>query len=60
MEKLLPKCPICSKPQLQKPTKDWKYGNVQCFRYLCSTCDKSFNYYISSNGKQWTIPKPKV
>ena len=37
--------------------KKWKYGYVECSRFSCESCNKFFNYYISSKGKIWTIPK---
>ena len=53
------KCPECGELQSENCVKEWKYGYVQCFRYNCKKCEKFFNYYISSKGKTWTIPKPK-
>ena len=65
------KCPHCNKKQKQKPIKSWVYGkmiesrtktgtkwgaSVNCSRHSCS-CGKSFNFYFTSKGKYWTIPK---
>ena len=67
------KCPYCRKKQEQKPTKVWAYGkmiesktknetkwgaSVNCSQYYCE-CGKAFRYYLTTKGKDWTIPKPK-
>ena len=66
-------CPYCSKNQKQKPIKTWNYGkmiknrdsngtvwgaSVKCSRYSCN-CGKSFNFFLTETGKNWTIPKKK-
>lgn len=66
-------CPFCGIKQIQKPIKSWNYGKmiehrgtsgttwgatVKCARYLCK-CSKPFNYFLTSKGKSWTIPKLK-
>ena len=66
-------CPRCQKTQTQKPEKNWQYGKIiskrtkdgtewgaaiHCSRYYCKKCEQSFNYYVSSKNKTWTIPKP--
>lgn len=68
-----PKCPHCSKIQSQKPLKSWEYGklivkrdsngtkwgpSVKCSRYICK-CSKAFNFFLTTKGKSWTIPKQK-
>ena len=67
------KCPFCNKNQKQKPLKSWAYGkmiekrtkggtkwgaSVNCSRYTCN-CGKFFNFYLTSKGRHWTIPKSK-
>ena len=67
------KCPYCNKNQKQKLIKSWAYGrmitnrtkngivwgtSVKCSRYSCN-CGKIFNFYLTSKGKYWTIPKKK-
>ncbi len=68
------KCPNCGNKQNQKPLKSWTYGRmiehkektggikwgakVTVTRYACK-CGKSFNFFLSSNNKSWTIPKAK-
>ena len=56
---LAKQCPFCEEPQEQKVIKNWKYGKVSVERYQC-TCGEKFNYYITENGKKWTVPKPKI
>lgn len=68
------KCPHCDKIQNQKPIKSWAYGkmieaktakgtkwgaSVNCSRYACK-CGKSFNFFLATKGKSWTIPKSKI
>jgi len=68
------RCPRCEKIQKQKPIKSWGYGkmiekrtnvetiwgsSVKCSQFGCK-CGKSFNYYLTSKGKFWTIPKSKI
>ena len=68
------KCPYCHKNQNQKPIKSWTYGKmiekrtetvtkwgatVNCARYSCK-CGKTFNFYLTTKGKYWTIPKSKA
>jgi len=67
------KCPYCNTEQKQKPVKSWAYGkmienrtasetiwgaSVNCSRYSCK-CGKSFNFFLTTKGKFWTIPKSK-
>ena len=67
------KCPYCHKNQNQKPIKSWGYGrmiekrtkdgtifgaSVNCARYSC-VCGKAFNFFLTTKGKSWTIPKLK-
>jgi len=67
------KCPYCNSEQKQKPVKSWVYGKmiekrtetgtlwgaqVNCSRYSCK-CGKSFNFFLTTKGKFWTIPKSK-
>ena len=74
MKKILIKCPRCTKTQNQNPEKTWQYGkiilkrnedgtkwgaSIHCSRYFCEKCKQSFNYYVSSKDKTWTIPKSK-
>ena len=54
---MTPKCPFCGKNQ-KKEIKKWNYNKVEAARYAC-VCGKSFNFYMTSKGKTWTIPKPK-
>jgi len=70
--KLKIKCPFCDKEQKQDPKKTWAYGTMiekrtkgegtvrgaacKCSRYSCN-CGKSFNFYLTTKGKYWTIPK---
>ena len=45
---------------ISKKTKDgteWGAA-IHCSRYYCKKCEQSFNYYVSSKNKTWTIPKP--
>ena len=64
-------CPFCSEEQTQKPIKSWAYGkmilkrsekgttwgpSVSCSRYECK-CGNNFQFYLSTSGKSWTIPK---
>ncbi|MDE1818480.1 MAG: hypothetical protein KGI19_07745 [Thaumarchaeota archaeon] len=43
----------------RRDTSGTKWGAaVTCSRYLCK-CGKPFNYFLSSKGKSWTIPKSK-
>lgn len=66
-------CPHCKKNQSQKPVKSWAYGkmiekrtktgtifgaSVNCSRYSCK-CGKNFNFFLTTKGKSWTIPKSK-
>ena len=66
-------CPYCNREQNQKPVKSWAYGkmiekrtengtkwgaSVNCSRYSCN-CGKSFNFFLTTKGKFWTIPKSK-
>ena len=68
-----PKCPFCDREQTQKPVKTWAYGkmivkktvkstvwgaSINCSKYHCK-CGKSFNVYLTTKGKSWTIPKSK-
>jgi len=70
---MVPKCPFCGKEHTQKPIKSWTYGKmiekkvesgtrwggvITCTRYRCK-CGKSFNFYLTTKGKSWTIPKKK-
>jgi hypothetical protein len=65
------KCPYCEKIQKDEPVKSWSYGkiikshtkekttwgaSVKCSQYTCK-CGKSFKFYLTTNGKSWTIPK---
>jgi len=67
------KCPYCKSEQKQKPIKSWAYGkmierrtksgiklgaSINCSRYSCK-CGKLFNFFITTKGKFWTIPKSK-
>ncbi len=67
-------CPYCKTQQKQKPEKSWVYGkmieertksgtkwgaSVTCSRYSCK-CGKSFNFFLTTKGKFWTIPKSKT
>ena len=68
------KCPFCKSNQKQEPVKSWAYGkmiekrdihkttwgaSVQCSHFLCD-CGKSFNFFLTTKGKTWTIPKKKI
>lgn len=52
------KCPFCGKFQTKNPVKEWGYSGRKVSRYDCK-CGKSFNFFIITKGKSWTIPKPK-
>jgi hypothetical protein len=68
------KCPYCNKEQKYGPKKTWEFGkliknrtkekttwgaSINCSQYYC-TCGKPFRFYLSANGKYWTIPKSKI
>lgn len=68
-----PKCPFCKKEQSQKPINSWVYGKMiegstktgtkwgaqaNVSRYVCK-CGKVFNFFLTTKGKSWTIPKAK-
>ena len=67
------KCPFCKSIQTKQPVKAWVYGkmiekrtkkettwgsSVSCSRYICK-CGKPFNFFLTTKGKFWTIPKSK-
>ena len=67
-------CPFCHQIQTQEPIKSWKYGkmiehrdkmgttwgaSVNVSRYICSNCERHFNFFLTTKGKFWTIPKTK-
>ena len=46
---------------IEKRTKEGgtKFGaSVNCARYSC-VCGKAFNFFLTTKGKSWTIPKLK-
>ena len=49
-------CPYCKNIEKHEDVKYWKYGTISVIRYKCK-CGKFFQYYESSNGNYWTIPK---
>jgi len=53
------KCPYCKNSDNHESVKSWKYKTTSVVRYKCK-CGKFFQYYESSNGNYWTIPKKVV
>lgn len=67
------KCPLCKSIQKKQPTKSWTYGkiierktkkgtewgaSINCSHYICE-CGKPFNFFLTTKGRSWTIPKSK-
>lgn len=67
-------CPFCDKNLKEQPIKSWTYGkmiekktekgtewgaSVTCSRYSCK-CGHRFNFFLTTKGKSWTIPKSKI
>ena len=68
------KCPHCDRIQKKDPTKTWSFGklienrtdegttwgaSIDCSQYYCEKCGKSFLFYMTKKGKNWTNPKSK-
>ncbi|WP_156769065.1 hypothetical protein [Thermoplasma volcanium] len=41
----------------QKLLNEWNYGKFRVFRYERPECKEKFKYYVSNDGKTFTIPK---
>lgn len=51
------RCPICGTEITHPPFKGWTYSKYKVSRYECKECGEKFNFYISDDGTEFTVPK---